>query len=138
LISTAQAERPNDGKLRPIPLVDIVEADLSCVKHQTAIVELVNAYAMDAMGNGQPLPAEVRGALIPGLQNHPTTIVFLAYREGQPVGIAVCFRGFSTFAARPLINIHDLAILPEFRGQKIGPKLWWPSRRKPATRAAAS
>ena len=103
--------------------VEIVEADLTSVPHQVAIVELLNAYAMDPMGNGKPLPAEVRSALIPGLQEHPTTIVFLAYREGQAVGIAVCFRGFSTFAARPLINIHDLAILPEHRGQRIGSQL---------------
>jgi hypothetical protein len=37
----------------------------------------------------------------------------LAYgRTAEAVGIAVCFIGFSTFAARPLINIHDLAVLP--------------------------
>jgi len=107
----------------PIPGIEIVEADLTFAQHQTAILELVNAYAMDPMGNGKPLSAEVRTALIPGLQNHPTTIVFLAYIEAQPVGIAVCFRGFSTFSARPLINIHDLAILPEHRGQRIGPQL---------------
>ncbi|MBK7975719.1 MAG: GNAT family N-acetyltransferase [Deltaproteobacteria bacterium] len=28
--------------------------------------------------------------------------------------------GFSTFAARPLINVHDLAVLPEYRGHGIG------------------
>jgi ribosomal protein S18 acetylase RimI-like enzyme len=44
----------------------------------------------------------------------------LAYVEDQAVGIATCFRGFSTFAARPLVNIHDLAVLPEFRGYGIG------------------
>jgi ribosomal protein S18 acetylase RimI-like enzyme len=36
------------------------------------------------------------------------------------VAVAVCFVGFSTFVARPLINIHDLAVLPEYRGQGIG------------------
>jgi ribosomal protein S18 acetylase RimI-like enzyme len=28
--------------------------------------------------------------------------------------------GFSTFAARLLINIHDLAVIPEYRGRGIG------------------
>jgi GNAT superfamily N-acetyltransferase len=72
------------------------------------------------MGNGKPLPPEVPSALVPGLREHPTTIVFLAYLGSQAVGIAVCFRGFSTFAAKPLINIHDLAVLPDHRGTGIG------------------
>jgi len=28
--------------------------------------------------------------------------------------------GFSTFQARPLLNIHDLAVVPDWRGQGIG------------------
>jgi ribosomal protein S18 acetylase RimI-like enzyme len=43
--------------------------------------------------------------------------------DEMPVGLAVCFLGFSTFAARPLINIHDLAVLPEYRGRGIGRRL---------------
>ncbi len=72
------------------------------------------------MGNSQDLPQEVRNRLIPGLQAHPTTLIFLAYRGDEAVGIAVCFRGFSTFVAKPLLNIHDLAVNPDCRGQGIG------------------
>ncbi len=46
------------------------------------------------------------------------------------MGIAVCFIGFSTFAARPLINIHDLAVLPEGRGNGVGRKLLTAVERK--------
>jgi len=106
-----------------MPSVNTLEADLSKPSHQEAIVELVDAYAADPMGNGKPLSADVREALIPGLQEHPTTLVFLAYQAEQAVGVAVCFRGFSTFAARPLINIHDLAVLGTHRGQGIGRRL---------------
>lgn len=35
--------------------VEIVEADLNLTEHQHAVVELIDAYAMDPMGNGQPL-----------------------------------------------------------------------------------
>jgi ribosomal protein S18 acetylase RimI-like enzyme len=28
--------------------------------------------------------------------------------------------GFSTFEARPLVNVHDLAVLPEHRGRGVG------------------
>jgi ribosomal protein S18 acetylase RimI-like enzyme len=102
---------------------EVVEADLSRPDHQRAVVELTDAYAMDPMGNGQPLAPQVRAALIPGLQRYPTTLVFLAYQGSKAVGIATCFGGFSTFAARPLINIHDLAVLPEHRGQGVGRRL---------------
>ena len=36
------------------------------------------------------------------------------------MGPESCFVGFSTFLARPLINIHDLAVLPTHRGQGVG------------------
>jgi len=103
--------------------VDIVEADLSRAAHQQAVVDLIDAYAADPMGDGQPLPTAVRDALIPGLRRHPTTLIFLAYQGDKAIGIAVCFLGFSTFAARPLINIHDLAVLPEHRGLGVGRRL---------------
>ena len=98
----------------------VVEADLGDPRHQDAIVHLVNTYAGDAMGGRRALSEEVRTALIPGLQQHPTTVVFLAWHGDTPVGIAVCFVGFSTFLARPLINIHDLAVIPTYRGQGVG------------------
>lgn len=100
--------------------VEIVEADLQRVDHQHAVIAMMDAYAMDPMGQGAPLSAEARHALIPGLQQHPTTVIFLARLGDEWIGIAVCFRGFSTFAARPLLNISDLNVLPAHRGHGIG------------------
>ena len=105
---------------RPTRAIEIVEADLKRPDHRRAVVELTDAYAIDPMGNGQALSAAARRALIPGLQQHPTTLIFLAYRGKTAVGIATCFGGFSTFAAQPLINIHDLSVLPEHRGHRVG------------------
>lgn len=104
-------------------MVDIVEADLSQPGHQRDVLALTAAYALDPMGNNGPLAPEVLGRLISGLRDHPTTLIFLAYIDKKAVGIATCFRGFSTFQARPLVNIHDLAVLPEYRGQGVGRKL---------------
>ena len=100
--------------------IAIIAADLDNPTHQDAIVHLVNAYARDPMGGGRELPEAVRAGLIPGLQQHPTTVVFLAWHRDTPVGIAICFVGFSTFMARPLLNIHDLAVLPAYRRQGVG------------------
>ncbi len=99
--------------------VRIIEADLSRPDHQTAVVQLTDAYAADPMGDGRPLSPAARDALIPGLRQHPTAMIFLAFDGDDPIGIATCFRGFSTFAARPLINIHDLAVMPAHRGKGV-------------------
>lgn len=103
--------------------VQIVEADLDRVEHQRDVQFLTAAYALDPMGNGGPLPTDVLERLVAGLRSHPTTLIFLAYDRGRAVGLATCFRGFSTFAALPIINISDFAVLPDYRGQGIGRQL---------------
>ncbi|MGB5571203.1 MAG: GNAT family N-acetyltransferase, partial [Sedimenticolaceae bacterium] len=47
----------------------------------------------------------------------------LAEHGGRAVGFASCFLGYSTFQARPLLNIHDIAVLAEWRGQSIAQRL---------------
>jgi ribosomal protein S18 acetylase RimI-like enzyme len=103
--------------------MQIIQADLSRREHQQAVIDLIDAYSRDPMGDEKPLPDDIKQRLIPGLREHPTTIIFLAYDEAKPIGIALCFRGFSSFYAKPLINIHDLAVLPEYRGRGIGRQL---------------
>ena len=110
--------------------IDVVQADLSRAAHRQAVVDLVDAYARDPMGGGRPLPEDVRQRLGEGLRDHPTTLVLLAYDGEEPIGVAVCFVGFSTFAARPLVNIHDLAVLPAYRGQGVGRALLEAVERK--------
>src|SRR5882724_3650047 len=104
-------------------LIRIIEADLSLPAHQEAVLAMVDAYSRDAMGDGKPLDQDVRAQLIPGLRRHATTLIFLAFVGNQPVGAAICFIGFSTFAAKPLINIHDFVVLPASRGKGVGRRL---------------
>lgn len=84
---------------------------------------LLDAYSADPMGDGHPLSEFAKQHLISGLREHPTTLVFLAFHGCEPCGIAICFRGFSTFAAKPLINISDFYVDPAFRGQGVGQML---------------
>jgi GNAT superfamily N-acetyltransferase len=97
----------------------VIEADLARTDHQEAIIQLLNEYAMDPMGDGKPLTETARRDLIPGLRQLPTTVAFLAYHGAAPAGLAICFRGFSTFAARPLLNIHDYYVNPTYRGKGV-------------------
>lgn len=101
----------------------IIEADLGRPEHQQAVLELIDAYARDPLANGAPLARDIREALIPGLRRHPTTFILMAYDGALPVGIAVCFLGFSTFAARPLLNIHDFCTIASHRGRGVGRQL---------------
>ncbi len=99
--------------------IQIVEADLRLPQHHDAVLAMVDAYSRDAMGEAKPLDPDVRARLVPGLQKHPTTLIFLAFDGDPPVGAAICFIGFSTFAAKPLINIHDFVVLPASRGKGV-------------------
>lgn len=103
--------------------IEIVEADLQQPEHQRAVVAMLDAYAQDPLGDGKPLADDVKRELIASLQRHPTTHILLAFASEQPVGIAVCFLGFSTFAAKPLLNLHDFAVLAEYRGQGIARRM---------------
>jgi ribosomal protein S18 acetylase RimI-like enzyme len=106
-----------------LELIRVVEADLKLPAHQKAVLAMIDAYARDPMGEAKSLDPDVRARLIPGLQKHPTTLVFLAFDGDLAVGAAVCFIGFSTFAAKPLINIHDFVVLSAFRGRGVGRRL---------------
>jgi GNAT superfamily N-acetyltransferase len=103
--------------------VEVVAVDFSKVDHCDGVVAVLDSYATDPRGGGEPLGADVRTRLIPGLRSHPTALAFLALHDTQAVGVAVCFLGFSTFQARSLVNIHDLAVVPGHRGKGIGRKL---------------
>jgi len=104
-------------------MINVLLADLANSAHQAAIVELLDMYCRDAFGNGKPLSPEAREALIPGLNHHGGARVFLAYVGQRPVGVAICFVGFSSFRGQRLLNIHDIAVSPESRGSGVGRKL---------------
>jgi ribosomal protein S18 acetylase RimI-like enzyme len=98
-------------------------ADLDQADDRHALVSLLDAYARDPMGADQPLAEDVKRRLIPALRQVPGHLILLAFAGDQAVGLAVCFQGFSTFQARPLLNVHDLAVLPVYRGRGIATAL---------------
>lgn len=97
--------------------------------HAAALLRLLDAYAQDPMGGGAPLPAFVRTALLPALAARSDAFSLLAWLPGvmpgppEAVGLLNAFEGFSTFTARPLLNVHDLAVLPAYRGHGIATHL---------------
>jgi glucose/arabinose dehydrogenase len=81
-----------------------------------AVLRLLDAYAADPMGNNRGLPRATRARLVPTLREVPGHLVLLAFAGADAVGLAIAFQGFSTFRARPLLDVHDLSVLPAHRG----------------------
>ena len=102
---------------------EIIRTDLSNPQHAEALVGLLNQYAQDPMGGAASLPPDVLQNLIPRLKQVEPFRGLLAVADGKFVGLANCFLGFSTFKAKPLINIHDLAVAPDARGLGVGSAL---------------
>jgi ribosomal protein S18 acetylase RimI-like enzyme len=87
------------------------------------LIELLDDYAKDTMGGAKALTAYTRENLVASLAQTPGAYTVLVYVDDQPAGLANCFQGFSTFKCKPLINIHDLAVSPQFRGLKLSLRL---------------
>lgn len=88
-----------------------------------AIGELINVYIKDEMGGGTPLTPEQTANLITMLKEHPKNIVLLAQTGTKYSGLLTAFENISTFTVTPMINIHDVIVLPGYRNKKIGRSL---------------
>lgn len=84
-----------------------------------ALVQLLNMYALDPMGGGEPLADGVKAGLCHDLADMPNAVSFIAWRGVTPVGLINCFIAYSTFKAKPLLNVHDIAVDPKHRGKGI-------------------
>lgn len=100
-------------------MITFTQADLSSSTHGTAILSILSNYAEGLSGGGDPLPEYTRVNLISELSKRADCHVILGMEEDVPVGIAICFEGFSTFACKPLLNIHDFAIAPSYQGRGL-------------------
>lgn len=98
---------------------EILIADYLNSQHGNDISFLMNAYALDPMGGGTALPEHVQNNLAAELAKIPYVFSVICYVEGNAAGLINCVEGFSTFKCKPLVNIHDVVVLDEFRGQGL-------------------
>jgi len=114
--------------LELVPLImktlEILQNPYSNPGHARGIVDVLDSYAADPMGGGSPLAGSVRESLVAGLQSRDWVVTLLAVLDGRPAGLLIAMEGFSTFKAQPLMNVHDVAVLPQYRGRGIGQALF--------------
>ena len=95
--------------------LNLIQADYHNTEHATAIISLRSTYALDPMGGGTALKAEVKNNLVKELSKLPHAFSILAFANDKPVGLINCFEAFSTFTCKPLINVHDVMVIEEYR-----------------------
>jgi len=98
-----------------VATIEIIQADYSDAQQAKDILMLLNEYALDEMGGGEPLSNYAQTHLIENLKQQNNVFTIMAYVDGKPAAIANCVIGFSTFNAKPLINFHDVAVIKAFR-----------------------
>ncbi|MDP3420205.1 MAG: GNAT family N-acetyltransferase [Thiobacillus sp.] len=105
-------------------MIDVVRARYDDPAHATALVALLDHYARDPAGGGQPLSDFARAHLAEALAARPFVFSVLAWDDGAPVGLINAIEGFSTFACAPLVNVHDVVVIDSHRGRGIAARLF--------------
>lgn len=111
--------------------ITVRPVDYGNAREAQALVELLDGYARDVAGGGTPLSAEVKRDLPEAmLRRRPQAFSVIAWAadasapHGElPVGLINCLEGFSTFACRPLVNVHDVVVAPGWRGHRIAQRM---------------
>jgi GNAT superfamily N-acetyltransferase len=112
--------------MSPFDSIRICRADYANSGHAKALVGMLDEYARDPMGGGEALSQFARLNVVKELAKIPQAFSVMAFDgEGEeiPVGLANCLQGFSTFACKPLINVHDLTVSRGYRGQHIAERM---------------
>lgn len=104
-------------------MINVRRADYGNPHDAAALVALLDAYASDPAGGGHPLSEYARAHLVPELARRPQAFSVLAWDGEVAVGLVNAIEGFSTFACRPLVNVHDVAVLASHRGQRVGEQM---------------
>jgi len=109
------------------PEISVYQASLNEPNDQKSISELLNKLRTEGLeryGRDQPLlTSEVSGVAAFFSNSEFGCRIFLAKKANQNVAIAICQTTMSSWRFLRVLNIHDLFVLPGFRGNGIGSRL---------------
>ena len=95
--------------------LSLLNVDLHNELHTRQVIKLLNDYMNDPMGNNAPMDESLAHQIIAGLKTYAGYLGFFVLSGDQFAGLANCNQNFSTFKAKPILNIHDFIVAPEFR-----------------------
>ena len=98
----------------------LIQVNLADKRHCDAVIDLLNHYMLDEMGIGEAMPQGLDTTILEGLKKHQAYLGFLVEVDNRFAALANCNLNFSTWKAKPLINIHDLIVSPDFRKMGVG------------------
>ena len=116
--------------------LSVRRADYLNARDAAAVVALLDAYASDPAGGGEPLSDFVKVNLVRELAARPQAYSVLAFDGEQAVGLVNCIEGFSSFKCKPLVNVHDVAVLASHRGRGIAEQMLAEAERIAVERGA--
>lgn len=99
--------------------IQTVVADLNNQQHANAYLKLMSHYACDPMGGGEDLSDYAKNNLISSLLSRKDIFIILIFNGDKPAALLTAIEGFSTFACKPLFNIHDVVVHSDFRGNGL-------------------
>lgn len=101
----------------------ITQVDFNNPAQVAQWLKLLDTYARDPMGGGKPLSDFAHQHLCERIKLRTDFVSFIAYENNEPVGLINAIEGFSTFNARPLMNIHDVVVVQDARSKGVAQQL---------------
>ena len=105
-------------------MIEVTGVRYDDAQHAVALLDLMDTYARDPAGGGAALSDFARANLVTQLAARPFFFSVLAFDGDTPVGLINAIEGFSTFACRPLVNVHDVVVAPSHRGRGIAAQMF--------------
>jgi ribosomal protein S18 acetylase RimI-like enzyme len=100
-------------------IISIERCDYTQTNHAELLLFLLNQYALDPMGGGEALSEYTQRHLAQALSQRSDVFSFFLKVNDKPAGLINLIEGFSTFKCKPVMNIHDVVVLSEYRGRGL-------------------
>lgn len=100
--------------------LEVCVADYSNPVHGRDLIRLMNLYRSDPMGGVGIMRPDEEKRLLEGLLKSPNALTILLYKDKKCIALANCFINYSTFQLAPYMNIHDVCVDPDCRGEGLG------------------
>lgn len=103
--------------MTPIRISSATEADVAAILRLIRGLASYEKLSHEVVATEHDLHSSLFGP-------QPAAEVLMAFAAEEAVGFALFFTSYSTFVGKPGIYLEDLFVLPQWRGQGIGSRLF--------------